>query len=77
MKNGHYETAEKLHIKIFDITRSHTTTSELPNFGELNKKLGKIHMALKKFHEAEYCFEIALKYCVGEIEKMILIDLLK
>lgn len=47
---GHNETAEKLYLKIFEASK------EIPNYGEVNMKLGKVYTSLKKYQEALHCF---------------------
>lgn len=46
-KIGRNETAEKLYLKIFDVISNNKVV--LPNYGELNLKLGKVYTSLKKY----------------------------
>jgi hypothetical protein len=43
---GHNETAEKLYLKIFDIS---SQKNVIANYGEINMKLGKVYTSLKKY----------------------------
>ncbi|KAL4497056.1 hypothetical protein ABPG72_002212 [Tetrahymena utriculariae] len=65
-KIGYNETAEKLYLKIFEVSDQKQVIS---SYGEINLKLGKIYTSLKKYQEALHCFEEAQNNIEGESAK--------
>eukprot|EP00825_Cyclidium_porcatum_P045892 TRINITY_DN7095_c0_g1_i7.p1 TRINITY_DN7095_c0_g1~~TRINITY_DN7095_c0_g1_i7.p1 ORF type:complete len:1131 (-),score=244.37 TRINITY_DN7095_c0_g1_i7:273-3665(-) len=64
MKREQYETSEKLFLKILETNGENKTG--LPNYGELNLKLGQVNLNQKKYQEALVSFEEALQHLEGE-----------